>query len=209
MPSTVGLFHSTAEEVPTQPWQHGTMIGRCDAMLAWAVLEDDCCYVPVYTVKINSEKNRSTAVRSFFCFFVLCFLFLFQPIKRFFCELVGNKRKKHFGDECESYPLPPAPPYCFGSSVFACSTAVVLQTPQTDNQFPLQWSWSFKTDVFPILYDLAHAAGWDPYNLHDLAHASCVGSVLCRSCTTPHNGRWGTRWSRSWSVRGDGFVVFR
>ena len=29
-------------------------------------------------------------------------------------------------------------------------------------------------------YDLAHAAGWDLYNLHDLAHVSWVSSVLLR-----------------------------
>ena len=30
------------------------------------------------------------------------------------------------------------------------------------------------------LYDLAHAAGWEPYNLHDIliGHASWVGSAL-------------------------------
>ena len=28
------------------------------------------------------------------------------------------------------------------------------------------------------LYGLAHVAGWEPYDLHDLAHASGVGSVL-------------------------------
>ena len=34
------------------------------------------------------------------------------------------------------------------------------------------------------LYDLAHVAGQEPYNPHDLAHASWVGSVLLidRSC---------------------------
>ena len=30
------------------------------------------------------------------------------------------------------------------------------------------------------LYDLALVAGWEPYNLHDLGHASWVGSVLYR-----------------------------
>ena len=49
--------------------------------------------------------------------------------------------------------------------------------------------------VFPILSDLTHVAGWDPYTLHDLARASWVGSVQCRSRTTSHNGRWETRWS--------------
>ena len=52
-----------------------------------------------------------------------------------------------------------------------------------------------------ILYDLVHVAGWEPCILHDLAHVSWVGSVLYRSCTTLTTGRWGTRWSRSWSVR--------
>ena len=43
------------------------------------------------------------------------------------------------------------------------------------------------------LYDLAHVAGWEPFNLHDLAHVSWVGSVSHRSCTTSHNGRLGSR----------------
>ena len=34
------------------------------------------------------------------------------------------------------------------------------------------------------LYDLPHVAGWEPYNLHDLGHFSCVGSALHRPCTT-------------------------
>ena len=66
---------------------------------------------------------------------------------------------------------------------------------------------SCKADLFLILYDLAHIAGWNPYNMHDLmhdlmAHVSWVGSVLLirRSCATSHNGRWRTRWSRSWSI---------
>ena len=40
--------------------------------------------------------------------------------------------------------------------------------------------------------------------LYHLARGSWVGYVLCRSCTTYHNGRWGSRWSRwstSWPVR--------
>ena len=36
----------------------------------------------------------------------------------------------------------------------------------------------------PDLYHLAHAAGWEPYNLHDLGQVSWVGSVLDRSCNT-------------------------
>ena len=42
----------------------------------------------------------------------------------------------------------------------------------------------FKVDQFPILYDLAHVAAWDQYNLHGLAHASWGGSVPCKSCTS-------------------------
>ena len=41
------------------------------------------------------------------------------------------------------------------------------------------------------LYDLAPVGGWKPYKPHDLAHISCVGSVLYRSCTTSHSGRLG------------------
>ena len=45
---------------------------------------------------------------------------------------------------------------------------------------------SFKADRFPILlwrgYTVAHVVGYDPHNLHDLAHFFWVGSVLCRSC---------------------------
>ncbi|CAM9942637.1 unnamed protein product, partial [Laminaria digitata] len=39
---------------------------------------------------------------------------------------------------------------------------------------------------------LAHVAGWEPYNLHDLTHVSWVGSVLYRSCTIYHNDRLGS-----------------
>ena len=28
------------------------------------------------------------------------------------------------------------------------------------------------------LYDVAHVAGWEAYNLHNLGQVSCVGSVL-------------------------------
>ena len=33
-------------------------------------------------------------------------------------------------------------------------------------------------DRIPDLYDLAHVAGWEPCNLHDLGQVSWVGSVL-------------------------------
>ena len=40
-------------------------------------------------------------------------------------------------------------------------------------------------------YDLAHVAGWEPHNLHDLGHVSGVGSVPHTSCTASRNGRLG------------------
>ena len=78
----------------------------------------------------------------------------------------------------------------------------ILGNFQTSDRWsiPTSWSRSLKADLFPILYDIARGAGWNPYNLHDIAHVSFAGSVLCRSCTIFHNGRWRTRWSRSWSV---------
>ena len=42
------------------------------------------------------------------------------------------------------------------------------------------------------LYDLAHVAGWEPYNLPDLGQDSWVGSVIYRSCVTSHSGRSGS-----------------
>ena len=50
----------------------------------------------------------------------------------------------------------------------------------------LPWSRTFRADMFLICmiwYDTAHAAEWEPYNLHDLGHLSWVWSVLHRSCT--------------------------
>ena len=43
------------------------------------------------------------------------------------------------------------------------------------------------------LYDLAHVTGWKPYNLHVIARASWVGSVLYGPRTKPHYGRLGSR----------------
>ena len=42
--------------------------------------------------------------------------------------------------------------------------------------------------------------GWKPYNLHELAHISWVGSVLYRCWTAHHIGRLVSTRSRSWSV---------
>ena len=33
------------------------------------------------------------------------------------------------------------------------------------------------------MHDLAHVAGWEPYDAHNLGHVSWVGSVLYRPCT--------------------------
>ena len=58
-----------------------------------------------------------------------------------------------------------------------------------------------RTSSTPDLYDLAHVAGWEQYIPHDLGHASWVGLVLYRACTTSHSGRLGSKRSRSWPVR--------
>ena len=40
------------------------------------------------------------------------------------------------------------------------------------------------------LYDLSAAvAGCEPYDLHDLAHVSWVGSIPCTDHVLSHNGR--------------------
>ena len=46
------------------------------------------------------------------------------------------------------------------------------------------------------LYDLVHVAGREPNNLHDpsVAHISCLGSALHRSCTTSDDGKLGSRY---------------
>ena len=51
----------------------------------------------------------------------------------------------------------------------------------------------FQGRYIPSLYDLAHVAGWQLYNLHDLGHVSWVRPVLCRSCIAPQSGRLGSR----------------
>ena len=71
-----------------------------------------------------------------------------------------------------------------------------LSTPRIDDLYDLYDTFPLHdldllgmADLFPILYDLAYVAGWNRHNLHDPAHVSWVGSVVCRSCTTSHNGR--------------------
>ena len=62
------------------------------------------------------------------------------------------------------------------------------------------------TDRQSLLTDLdvAHLAGWEPHNLHDLEHVAWVGSVLDRSCTIPvcQTVRLGSRLSMNWSLSG-------
>lgn len=40
--------------------------------------------------------------------------------------------------------------------------------------------------VVSSIYQVTHDAGWDPYNLYDLAHASPVESAVSRYRTTYH-----------------------
>ena len=55
------------------------------------------------------------------------------------------------------------------------------------------YEYNFMIRIFPrriyfsILYDLSHAAGWEPYNLHDLARISWAGSVCTINLQILHN----------------------
>ena len=62
-------------------------------------------------------------------------------------------------------------------------------TRRTDHGcFPLTIQ-IFKGRCSCDLYDLAHAAEWEPYKLHDLQHMfAAVGSVPYRSCTASPKG---------------------
>ena len=53
--------------------------------------------------------------------------------------------------------------------------------------------WIFEGGYIPDLYDLAHAAGWDPCDLHDLGRVSWVRCPLDGSCTASRDGRLGSR----------------
>ena len=37
-----------------------------------------------------------------------------------------------------------------------------------------------RADLFPMLHDLAHVAGWEPYHLHDICSTRYLGWI----CTT-------------------------
>ena len=53
---------------------------------------------------------------------------------------------------------------------------------------------SFREALYDLydLYGLAHAAGWEPHDLHDLAQALRVGCVVYvyRPCGTSHDGSY-------------------
>ena len=66
----------------------------------------------------------------------------------------------------------------------------------TDNRFPLQHLDVPRQLYCAILCGPLYSSSCRAGHLHDLPHVSWVG----RSCTTPHNGKRGTRWSRSWSI---------
>ena len=51
---------------------------------------------------------------------------------------------------------------------------------RTDHRFLTSWSRPFETDLFPVLRDLAHAAGWDPFNLRDLTHVYFLGWICTK-----------------------------
>ena len=62
-------------------------------------------------------------------------------------------------------------------------TTIQSCPPRTDDLYDL----FLLDDLDRLVYDLAHVAFvWEPYNLHDLAHVSWVGSVLYRCYTTSH-----------------------
>ena len=71
---------------------------------------------------------------------------------------------------------------------FFCPLKFQKRTPRIDHdldhRFSLSWSRSFKEDIFPMFYDLAHVPGWDPYILR-ISSACYLGWV----CTVPtlHN----------------------
>ena len=54
------------------------------------------------------------------------------------------------------------------------------RTPRTDDRFPLHGIIDLlgRTDVFPILHDLDHVSGWEPYDLYDLRYHMFPGLDL-------------------------------
>ena len=105
---------------------------------------------------------------------------------------------------------------CWLDFVASCNAGTVINrygggliswhpcTPRTDHRFlidDLDLSRRIDSRSVPgMICQVAHAAEWETYSLHDLGYVSWVRFVLNRSCTTSHNGRLGSRLSRSWSV---------
>ena len=83
----------------------------------------------------------------------------------------GLRRAATMVQGCSSARLRVIAERVFHQDFLSCLNRGCIFTPRTGHRFPLH-DLDIKTDVFPILYDLAHVAGWDPYNLHDLAHVS-------------------------------------
>ena len=86
--------------------------------------------------------------------------------------------------------------FCSGNGAISITAAAFSSMTRTRYRSPLYDSdISRQIDhLLPIwydMYDLAHAAGCEPYSLHGLARVSWVGSAPWRSCTTSRNGRYG------------------
>ena len=50
--------------------------------------------------------------------------------------------------------------------------SIELSKRRTDHRFPVHRLRNLpgREDLFPMLYDLPHVAGWEQYNVHELAH---------------------------------------
>ena len=66
---------------------------------------------------------------------------------------------------------------------------LVSTCPHLGQSIPTSLSKYFMADLFPILYDLAHVAEGDPYNLHDLAHVSWVDLYYADPAQPLNDGR--------------------
>ena len=90
------------------------------------------------------------------------------------CSLLNNWAELLWSKHFESRRSPP--PWIFPRLGLVIASHFMIEICQA----------GYLVDVFPILYDLARTAGWEPYSLHDIliAHVFWAGSVLCRPCTT-------------------------
>ena len=99
-------------------------------------------------------------------------------------------------------------------NVFVCLLFCIIYnkivTPRTDRSISTSWYGSFREDIFLIcMIYLAHAAGWELYNLQNLPYCkTCSLSWTCslqeqqypNPCTTSDNGGLGSKRSRSRSI---------